>query len=261
MKKKKKNGNEDAGIVNLKVLGGSQAPFPLPRVFISQEAIQRIKCFVDLCEYEINGFGFVERNGNDFVITDVFLIKQYTCTSGVHVETDSRALNKFVRELVQNNGDASKMRLQWHSHAWSSVFFSDEDVETIGNYMNDFMISLVMNKYGEYRCRLDLFKPFNLSLEVPLLVYINPLPDAFVRCCEEEMKQNVRVKTPILGKLFTRVPKISDDTLCGIPVDLADVKASGPEEIELLSQPNQSCADGTAVEIKPARREGGDNGL
>lgn len=202
----------------VKVLSGSQAPVPLPRVFIAQQAIQKIKCFVDLCKYEINGFGFVERVGNDFVIVDVFLLKQYTCASGVHVETDPRALNKFVRELVQNGGDASKMRLQWHSHVNMPAYFSAEDVDTIGNYMNDFMISLVMNKYGEYKCRLDLFKPFNLSLEVPLLVRILTLPDALVRDCEEEMTQNVKVG------IFRRKPKISIEDLSGFPVDLADIK-------------------------------------
>ena len=205
----------------MQVLSDEESAIPIPRVFITQLAIQKIKCFVDLCKYEINGFGIVQREGNDFVIEDVFLLKQYTSSFDLRVDVDPKALNDFIYYLVKNNEDASLIRLQWHSHVHAPVIFSGRDIDTIGGYMNDYMISLVMNKYGEYNCRLDLFKPFYLSLEVPLVVKIPLLDEELVRQCQEEMRANVIVK-------FLGIPvggaKSSPDEIEEVAVNLEDIE-------------------------------------
>ncbi len=184
---------EETEYSGIRVLSGHETPVAVPKVFIEQTAFQKIKCFVDLCEYEINGLGVVERENNSFIIKDVFTIKQFTDDSGAYVKTDPKALNLFIYELVKSGGDASKVRFQWHSHANMPAFFSWEDVDTIGDYMNDYMISSVHNKKGQYRCRLDLFKPFHLSLEVPLFVNIPPLAPSLIQQCQKEIERNVNV--------------------------------------------------------------------
>lgn len=214
---------EEKGI-NLRVLGGDDAPTPPPRVFITQLAFQKIKCFVDICKYEINGLGIVERKGNNFTVEDVFLLKQFTDSSGAHVEIDPKALNMFIYEFVSKGEDASKIKFQWHSHVYMPASFSFEDVDTIGGYMNDYMISLVINKYGEYKCRLDLFEPFKLSLETSLFVKIPCLAESLVQQCKKNMEQNVEViKLPLLGISVTGRAETNIGDLNEIPVDAEDI--------------------------------------
>ena len=166
----------------------------VPRVFITLDAFQRIKCFVDSLGYEINGLGEVEREGNDFIITSAFILKQSTNLEGDCVETDSRALNRFVYELVENGGSASNLKFQWHSHVRMPAFFSPKDIDTIDRYMNDFMISLVVNQQGDCNCRLDLFKPFRLSLIVPLLIRIPYLSEDLIEICKKDIEAMVTVR-------------------------------------------------------------------
>jgi hypothetical protein len=175
-----------------RVIGGMEAQQPPPRVFIELEALQTIKLFIDLLGCEINGFGLVERLGNDFIIKQVFILKQYV--EGAHALTDPEALNQYVYELVKKDGNAEAMKFQWHSHVDFSANFSPEDVDTIRGYLNDFMISLVMNQAGSYSCRLDLFKPFGLSLEVPLLVIVPPPVSSLADYCRREISEKVIIK-------------------------------------------------------------------
>lgn len=219
------------GIVDsdIHVLSGCETPVPVPKVFIEQGAFQKIKCFVDLCKYEINGLGVVERKRNSFIIKDVFTIKQFTDNNGAHVETDSKALNLFIYELVKNGGDASKVKFQWHSHANMSAFFSPEDINTIGCYMNDFMISLVINKHGQYKCRLDLFKPFNLSLEVPLFVKIPLLAPSLIQQCQKEIERNVNVVSSILGFSRTKPAHTEIKDTFGPQVEAKNISTGGEE--------------------------------
>lgn len=208
----------------LRVLAGHEIPLSLPKVFITLLAFQRIKCFVDICQYEINGLGTVERQGNKFFIEDIFLIEQRV--SPGRVVTDPKALNRFIHELVVSGGDPSKIKFQWHSHADVGVFFSLEDVDTIGGYMNDYMISLVMNKRGDYRCRLDLFKPFYLPLEVPLLVKLPRLEANLARQCQEEMRQKVR--TFLFGRgIRTDVGRGEE-----VSVDIQDIVEEGGDKLD-----------------------------
>lgn len=189
---------------DLQILEDHEAHAPHPRVIIKLQALQKIKCFADICPGEVNGFGLVDRRGNDFIIKDAFLIRQ---TAGfANVETDPKALNLFIYELAKAGGDPSQITFQWHSHGNGGVFFSGEDVGTIGGYLNDHMASMVINKRGDIRCRLDLFKPFSLSLEVLLMVEISRPEDGMIRKCQEEVRKNVR--TAILDGLpFTRKAK------------------------------------------------------
>lgn len=182
------------------VVSPAGMPFNQPRVIIDQQTFAKLKRFVDLCEAEISGLGIIERQGNDFIIKDVYVLKQHTVIDGLHVELDPQAFNLFIYELAKNGGDTAGIKFQWHSHADAPAFFSPEDINTIAGYMNDYMISLVINKRGEYQCRLDLFKPFQLSLTTSLLVRVPPLDAAAAVKCQEDIDRNV-IKTKSLLNL------------------------------------------------------------
>lgn len=166
-----------------------------PQVFITLAALKKIQCFVRLAQGEINGLGLVERWGDDFLITDAFILKQKATPGGV--ETDPMALNSFVAECEA----PSKLKFQWHSHGNGGVGFSLMDIETIEGYTSDFMISLVLNKQGRYRCRLDLYQPFYLGFEVPLLVIV-PLEEELLNFCRQEIDQKVKETSFFLAEML-----------------------------------------------------------
>jgi len=202
-----------------RVLDESDSLSPSHRAIMDLSVFQKIKCFVDLCDDEINGFGRVERISNDFFITDPFILKQTTIAGGMHVETDDMALNKFIYELVKKGEDHSKIKFQWHSHVNSSAFFSAEDKSTITGYMNDFMISFVINKRGEYECRLDLFQPFYVGLKVPLLISLPLVPEETKKNCTDDIKRLVKIE-PFVGLPLAKKAKVNNDkeiTLTIIP--------------------------------------------
>jgi len=156
-----------------------------PKVFITLEAITKIKCFVHLASGEINGLGRVEKRKNDLVIVDSFILKQKVSRGSA--ETDPVALSRFVAEYE----DPSKLNFQWHSHVNMKTEFSPTDTDTIEEYPNDFMISLVMNKQGEYSCRLDLYRPFYVGFEVPLLVIL-PIEEKLLKYCQKRMDEEIK---------------------------------------------------------------------
>lgn len=219
----------------VRVLETGESLRRLPRVIMNYLIFQKIKCFVDLCDHEISGFGIIERAGNDFIVSDVFLLEQTTAADSLHVDMDSKALNLFIYEMVKKGGDPSEVRFQWHSHADGQTFFSSEDISTIAGYMNDFMISLVMNKSGKYKCRLDLFKPFHLSLEVPVLLRLSPPPDKLVGHCQEEIRRLVTVKASKFGIPVSKQASAQDDGYAGTISVLAEnfLKEGGEEDNEL----------------------------
>jgi len=194
----------------VQILVKDQTITSLPRVFVPLSVWQKIQYFVGHCQYEINGLGTVQRSGNDFTVEDVFLLKQHT-GPGMNVVTDPKALNKFIYDLVSAGGDASKLKFQWHSHVDMLPFFSLEDMATIAGYMNDYMISLVVNKQGDFRCRLDLFKPFKLSLGVPLFIKTPYLNRELAEYREKEMRENVIVKRSLLDSFIQKRQASSED--------------------------------------------------
>ncbi|MCK5320150.1 hypothetical protein KAJ61_02045 [Candidatus Parcubacteria bacterium] len=180
-----------------KLLDISETIRPFPKIYIPLMILQKIQCYVDLCTHEVNGIGNVECRGNDFWVSDVIILKQKATER--NVEIDPKALNKYVYDLVVQGKDPSTLKFQWHSHVDMPTFFSPEDIDTIAGYMNDFMISFVINKAGDYRCRLDLFKPFHLAIEVPVYVVAPPLQTKLISECQDEIKQKVIFESTVTG--------------------------------------------------------------
>ena len=197
-----------------------QALAEFPRVEIELSAFQKLTGFLRLMpRHEINGFGIVHCLGNRFRITDVFLVDQVV--SVAEVVTDDKAFNRLISDLAAQGGDPSLLRLQWHSHVTMPAFFSGTDIATIRNYTNDFMISLVMNRQGEYSCRIDVFEPFAVTIETPLYVVVPPDP-AIEEQCQENIRRHVRTQRVFAGiSLGSRAarPKPTPSAPIAIPAD------------------------------------------
>ena len=140
-----------------------------PQILITPEAFQKLQLYIELCPVEIGGLGEVKRDGNCFVITDLFILPQKVSPS--ETELDPAALLEILESCVAEGRNPASLCLWWHSHAEMDVEWSETDERTIANFSGDFMISLVGNKAGEFACRLDILPPNGQTLgDLPLTV-------------------------------------------------------------------------------------------
>ncbi len=150
----------------------------IPDVIITSSDLALIQAYIAACEVEINGFAMIDYDPahNRFIVDAPFILKQEA--TGTYVETDDQAQADFIVAEMQAGRDGSRMRFQWHSHVHMQAYFSPTDTDNIDRWLGDWLVSLVMNKRGEYQCRLDVFKPIRYSLELPLQVVLSPPPAA-----------------------------------------------------------------------------------
>lgn len=163
-----------------------------PAVFILPAAKQKLDAYIQLCDLEISGLGTVRQEGQMFIVEDVLLLPQ-EC-SAASTELDDAGLAEFYTECVQADMDTGRLRLWWHSHCNFGTFWSGVDTDNIDRLMesSDWLLSIVGNKHGQFRTRLDSKVPVRLSVdELPLNILIPP--DVSVRTrCKAEIATKVR---------------------------------------------------------------------
>lgn len=191
-----------------------------PRVMITLGARQKLQYFIDLCPEEISGLGTVERQGNDFLITNVFLFQQVVTNAST--DLDQEDIGKLITNFIKEGKDPGKIKLWWHSHSDMESFWSITDENTIANLENGFMISVVGSKSGEFRCRLDLFSPFRMTvIDLPLII-IFPENAQLKKECLTEIKKKVKKIVPrfIFGQKEREVETKENANDIGSPMGL-----------------------------------------
>jgi hypothetical protein len=150
--------------------------------------------YARVCDYEINGFGYVKQlDESTVLVEDVFILKQTVSPGSAVTEPDEVA--SHITQMIQEGKDTSSLRLQWHSHVHMQTYFSGTDTGTIDAYTNcDWMISLVVNKREEYAVRLDMYQPFRLTIPTTLKVLANE-DNTLIEACKQEVKEKVKLKT------------------------------------------------------------------
>lgn len=207
----------------------------VPIIAITPDAKAKLDAYIGICKQEISGLGVVSRHPNwKFLIEDIILFSQEV-TAGT-TDLDEETLHQFLTEAVNQNLDPSALKLWWHSHVNGSCFWSGIDTETIDKALlgNDWMLSIVGNKKGEYKCRLDTYNPVRIALdELPL--QLQQVTDVGLwKQLKEEVKEKVRKK-----KYTTYQGGIGD---CGIwekgkAWDKKNYRWAWPDEIEEDNQP------------------------
>jgi len=131
------------------------------RVCIDAEALERIWRWTELARGEFSCLGLVD---DDLVIRDVQLFDQ-VCTQA-STELDQQALGRFLVE----QDEPEKVRAWIHSHGTLSTFWSQQDEQCIEGLENEsFLVSIVVNKRHDLKCRVDVFAPVRLTVdEVPV---------------------------------------------------------------------------------------------
>lgn len=137
---------------------GEESPLPYePHLSFRPEAWRKLRLCLELCPFEIGGLGLVESRGEDFVVTEILLVAQDVNEIGTRL--DRGALSELLISLVKSGQDPERLKLWWHGHGKEAPFWSEIDEQTIEDFQNDYMISLVCN--GKLRClaRLDRYSP------------------------------------------------------------------------------------------------------
>lgn len=138
------------------------------KLYIGGEALQRIKAFIDLCEYEISGLGKVEKLEDGYRIVDACILKQKV--TGTTTVLDDDALGKFAFDLTKKGEKIQDWCVWWHSHVNMQAYFSGTDERTIEDTKEqNILVSLVGNKRGEWEARLDIHRPFHTSAELEVV--------------------------------------------------------------------------------------------
>ena len=130
---------------------------PQTKVTIDAVTMQCIRHWVRMASGEVSCLAEI---GHDLVVTDAVLLEQ-ECTA-TSTELDQEA----VAAVLLRHERPERLRVWVHSHCDMQVYWSQQDEETIEALANDtFLLSIVVNKKGAVRCRIDLFHPVRVTLD------------------------------------------------------------------------------------------------
>lgn len=166
------------------------------KLYIPIECRQKLAVYVETAEGEIGGLFTVKvTESDDFIMTDLFLFEQEASSGGC--ELDAQDQGKFLEDLIAEGREDAIVDLKgwWHSHANMGVFWSGTDTSTQEKeYKTDYLVSLVTNKKGEMKAKLNTYYPIplqcDLEPEVAWTICVNKAE------LVEEVKQKVRKPAP-----------------------------------------------------------------
>lgn len=164
-------------------------------VLIPQRLWNRLFHYAKSVETEISGFGTVVLTGGGLRVTDLFLLPQAARSNSVVIEAET--IGKFLYAFMQQGGDPEELRLHWHSHGRFSVAWSQQDERTIKELtgMAGAFVSLVVNRWGDYLCRLDQHNPRPTRRDIPVRLHPDPaLPEPAARWTAE-VSEKVKERT------------------------------------------------------------------
>ena len=158
-------------------------------LMIEPVAYEKLWTWTRLAKGEFSCLGLVEDDGEGPVITDLYLVKQESTSS--NTDMDRADIARLLVELAQD-GKEGQLLAWLHSHGSTGVFWSQTDEDTIdGLGFEPYAVSVVVNKRGEARGRVDVFKPFRFMVDdLPLKVRVQP--QGLDNDCAREFKAKVR---------------------------------------------------------------------
>lgn len=147
---------------------------PLPSIFISKTAYDRMCYIVSESAEEVSWLGTVERNGMDFLISEVFLFDQEV--HATQTRLDEEAVGAFFADLASQPDGIEKVeriRFWGHSHVHMGVTpsgcYGPADYGDLGQMHSfgescDYMIMGIANKNGMLRFEIFLYD-LNLRIQ------------------------------------------------------------------------------------------------
>lgn len=155
---------------------------PRTKIIIDAVTMECIKHWTQTASGEFSCLADVS---DDLVVSNAQLLEQ-ECT-GVSTDLDQEA----IAAAMLRHDAPEKMRAWIHSHADMQTYWSQQDEETIEALRNDtFLVSIVVNKKGSVRSRLDVFGPARITLD-QLPHEVRFIDDDLKAWCEAEFETKV----------------------------------------------------------------------
>lgn len=160
-------------------------------LYIDPVVMKRINYYTQAASGEVSGLGIItiDEKGRH-IVSKVYLLEQES-TAG-DTELKPEAISKLMVDMMKDNEDPGKLKFWWHSHANMGVFWSGTDDTCAETLSKEFAFSLVVNKAGDKRCRLDLYKPFRITFDGVKTEVLAPEDTALKEECEKEVKEKVK---------------------------------------------------------------------
>lgn len=184
---------------------------------ITSKAFSKMKYFIEESNGEITGLGKVKIIGNSqetiykkdeeakevieesiilpqFLIYDIEILEQEI--SEVSAVLNEQALGQFLFNKLKNKEKVEDYKVWWHSHSEMQAFFSATDDGTIEDSTEfPYLISIVGNKAGDFLTRIDIQKPFRMTIN-DIELKVEPSENSTLRNkCIQEIKEKVSQKT------------------------------------------------------------------
>lgn len=160
------------------------------KVYVSNKTWEKFFIYVRACKSEMGGHLVCEKRNDKIIIKDILLTKQKV--SMADYEPDHKDLMKRYPTMIP------KIKGWFHSHANGKVFWSGMDEDTIANTVStleDFCVSIVMNKKFEYIIRIDILNGNSQETYdgLPLLLYCKKDVELYKKCIKE-LKTKVKTR-------------------------------------------------------------------
>ena len=176
-----------------------------PIVYVMPSAMYKMRYYIDNSENEIGWLGYVTKDGSDYIIEDVFLLKQEVHAATTEILPD--ALGELAVELLKTEEGKekyNKLRMWGHSHVNMSTTPSGQDNSQMEEFdTTDFFIRLIGNKRGEWNVSIYDYTNnviwYNLDLRYYFEININDdelkkLRQSLLSCTVESKSKETELK-------------------------------------------------------------------
>jgi len=180
------------------------------RVKILDREYRKLDAWARLATGEISALGMVELESDGPLITSLFMPRQ-VCT-GASSDMNQEDVGAYLCELMAR-GEEGKLRAWVHSHGDLGVFWSGTDQNTIKDLGSDpYLVSVVVNRKGEYKARIDINSPFKVTMEDLSLVVVYRADKDLEDECRAELAAKVTSPAPssTLGRFSDRFAGFRD---------------------------------------------------
>ncbi len=164
-------------------------------IVFEHKAWHKLQKYTEFAKGEISGIGIVEALPNFFYVPEVFLFKQVS--TATHTSIDREDYMKFTSNMMKAGEPIEKLKLWWHTHGDMSVFWSPTDEANIQDFdwekpEDNWVLSIVLNKSGNYKTRLDIFSPLRLTIHDLNVVVREPDYGNLDQVIQHEVKEKVQ---------------------------------------------------------------------
>lgn len=169
------------------------------KIIFNIQAYNKLCLYVGNTEGEISGLGKIKKittkDETAILIEDIILLNQVSSWGGTKL--DKEAITKFLDDLMKKGEAIADWKLWWHSHGDMDTFWSTTDEDTIESLNteqteNNWWLSIVANKGGEMKARIDVFEPFLQTIDIDSFVFFTPSTEALKAKIIKEIEKKVK---------------------------------------------------------------------